>query len=240
MLGHSRPHIPLSVDAAELRLLSTLPALSAFIAIGTCFAAKSAAREHDSATEQADHSEGVLDEEYDKARTHRPLLLFLHALAAKPSLRALHLYACGITPYIMDHMPVWTHLLCLSLADNAELRNYTFVDVANRFPSLTWLTSPSRSDAAIEQLARLPRLEELRVSDHTIRWRQIYPDRFFKSEAGYRAHNEAASLRSVLYTVQRTHHTDHACPSLHSLTALCTVVNLTRLTVPAYWLNEAT
>ena len=43
-----------------------------------------------------------------------------------------------------------------------KLRNYSYANAAFRFPSLTSLTTATTSDAAIEQLVQLPRLEELR------------------------------------------------------------------------------
>ena len=99
---------------------------------------------------------------------HSPLLLFLHALAAKPSFVHLRLELCYLTPYVMEHMPVWPHLLCLAVEHNDSLEDYSFVGAAARFPSLTSLTSPSCHDAAIEQLVRLPRLEELRFPEYSV------------------------------------------------------------------------
>ena len=55
---------------------------------------------------------------------HSALLLFLHALASKPSLVHLDLISCDITPFVLDHMPVWPHLLSLDLHDNASLDDY--------------------------------------------------------------------------------------------------------------------
>ena len=48
------------------------------------------------------------------------LLLFIHALAAKPSLVRLRLGECYLSQFAMDHMPVWPHLLCLSVDKTAS------------------------------------------------------------------------------------------------------------------------
>ena len=169
---------------------------------------------------------------------HSPLLLFLHALAAKPSF--VHLHVGGITPFVMDHMPVWPHLLCFAVRGDHALRLYSFVGAAARFPSLTSLSSPSCHDAAIEQLVRLPRLEELRFPDYTISDQN--EGCVETTEHGFRAFSQAASLRSVQYTPPER--ADGECyereepPSLTSLTALCSLTHLTRLTVGAHWLPE--
>ena len=102
------------------------------------------------------------------ALRHSPLLLFLHSLAVKPSFVHLSLETCWITPYVMDHMPVWPHLQCLCVFNDSDVDSYSFVDSAARFPSLTSLASPSCHDAAIEQLVQLPRLEELRFLNYTV------------------------------------------------------------------------
>ena len=90
---------------------------------------------------------------------HSSLLVFLHQLAAKPSLVHLQLDQCGLNPFVMDHMPVWPHLRCLTVEDNRELRGYGFEGVAARLPALTSLTTSECSDAAIAQLVALPRVE---------------------------------------------------------------------------------
>ena len=177
------------------------------------------------------------------------LLLFLHALAAKQSFVHLRLEQChttphvmvnlvGIAPYVMDHMPVWPHLLCLSLAENDTLVTYPFTDVAARFPSLTSLTSPTGDSAAIEQLVRLPRLEELRFPKYVNSNRPDAESRTI--DDCLRACSSAASLRSVQYTrPDAADRYQNVMPSLSALAALFTVGCITRLTFTAHWLRES-
>ena len=165
---------------------------------------------------------------------HSALLLFLHHLAAKPSLLHLKLRACGLTTFIMQHMPVWPHLLCLSMKHNDWLRGYPFDHAAARFPSLTSLTSPTCSDAAIAQLLRLPALEELRFPSF------LTADDSSQGEAatarGFRALSRATSLRSLQLAPVNGYHDD--APSLASLTCVFSIRSLSRLTVSAMWLTE--
>jgi len=165
---------------------------------------------------------------------HSPLLLFFHALASKPSFGHLKLDHCGVTPFIMNHMPVWPHLLCLSIAANDELRDYPFDNVTSRFPSLTSLTSPNCSNAAIKQLVRLPRLEELCFPEYSL-WDEDEGG-VRTTGTGFRAFSKSATVRAVRYQPPANH--DAETPTLPSLTALFTLSNLTRLTINAWWLPE--
>jgi len=168
-----------------------------------------------------------------------PLLLFLHALAAKPSFVHLKLDCCEISPLVMDHMPVWPYLQCLSVPANEGLENYMFANAAARFPSLTSLSTSNCSNAAIEQLVRLRRLEELCFPEYS--WAgQAWNDRRVRTtERGFRAFSKSASLRSVQY-IPPERNADREVPSLTSLTALSALTNLTRLTIGAHWLDEST
>ena len=165
------------------------------------------------------------------ARRRSALLLFLHALAAKPSLVHLDLGSCGLTPFVLDHMPVWPYLLSLDLHDNDSLDNYRFEHAFSRFPSLTSLTSPSTSEAAIAQLVRLPALEELRFPDCSCG----------ASDEDYGAHSvtprlhsllQAAKLRSVYYSPPFCG-SDGPMLNLSGLTSLFTLTNLIRITISA-------
>ena len=78
------------------------------------------------------------------SQRHSPLLLFLHALASKQSFVHLKVHdgpvAPSVTPFVMDNMPMWPHLLCLDVASNS-LRDYCLAPY--RFPSLTSPASPT-------------------------------------------------------------------------------------------------
>ena len=95
-------------------------------------------------------------------RTYSALLLFLHALASKPSFVHLDLSHSDLASFVLDHMPVWPYLLSLDVHNNPSLRGYRFELAAEYFPSLTSLTSSNCSDAAIANIVRLPAVEELR------------------------------------------------------------------------------
>ena len=165
---------------------------------------------------------------------HSPLLLFFHALASKPSFVHLKLVDNdshpSLTPFVLDNMPVWPHLLCLSVA-SGSLRDYCIAP--HRFPSLTSLTFPNCSDACIERLVQLPKMEELRFPEYTTTEPEDGCVR--TTERGFRALSRADSLRSVQYTPPESY---EETPSLAALTALFTLTNLTRLTVNALWLPE--
>ena len=167
-------------------------------------------------------------------RRHTPLLLFLHSLAAKPSFVYLRLFSCGLTPFVMDHMPVWPYLLCLAVDNNETLDDYTFAQAAQRFPSLTSLSLPNCSDRAIQHLVQLPKLEELRFP----RYVRSQMEGMRTTARGFGAFSQATSLRSLYYSPPEGF--DGDTPSLASLTAVFTLPNLTRLTVSAGWLNETT
>ena len=121
---------------ADMRLLSTLPALASFSAQCIQF-------------ESGD-----------------PLLLSIHALAVKPSFVHLELITCDLTPFDLDHMPVWPYLPTKrEPGKQLPTNQYVFDHAAQRYPSLTSITSPNCSDAAIANIVRLPALEELRLSN---------------------------------------------------------------------------
>jgi len=168
---------------------------------------------------------------------YSPRLLFFHALAIKPTFVHLKLDRCDITPFVMGHMPVWPHLLCLSVRSlERMLRNYSFANAATRYPSLTSLALPCCSTAAIKHLVRLPRLEELRFPSYTRKGEDEDECGVQTTERGFQAFTRAASLRSVQYTPPDGW--DDQVPTVASLTALVTLSNLTRLTVNAQWLPE--
>ena len=213
--------------ANELRLLSTLPALAAFAASHTSF--------------RGQHGRGarVAGDEWRRPVASE-LAVVLPARARRQAF-VRHTQAGGMRPRAvrMDHMPVWPHLLCLSVADNPGLRNYPFRSAATQFPSLTSLTSSSRSDAAIAQLVRLPRLEELRFpaqSSKAVGGEERRPT----TEAGARAFHRATRLRCVQYASACWEQVDlPSAPNVAALTAFFTLEHLTRLSVPAHWMDEA-
>jgi len=184
---------------------------------------------HDCDSAQEDPDDPSLPQRYS------PLLLFLHALASKPSFVHLRLGACFLTSFVMDHMPVWPHLQCLPVW-NDELTSYSFANVASRFPSLTSLTSSCCSTAAIRELVRLPRLVELRFPDYSV-LNEEDNDGVRTTARGFRTFSQAPLLRSVQY-ISSQGGEEEVVPSLASLTALFTLTNLTRLTVGAHWLGE--
>ena len=163
---------------------------------------------------------------------HSALLLFLYALATKPSLVHLELIQCGITPFVLDHMPVWPHLLSLDVQCNEHLRRYRFEKAAIRFPSLTSLTQHNCSDAAIAHLVRLPALEELRFPDYLTT--KTDGGRVLTSARGFRALSKAANLRAIYYSLSIG--SDEEKPSQAALTSAFTLANLTRITISADWL----
>ena len=166
-------------------------------------------------------------------RDSPPLLLF-HALARKPSFVHLQLDSCGISPHLVDHMPVWPHLLCLSVYGNDELAaNYTFAGATQRFPSLTSLTSPTCSDDAIEQLVQLPQLEELQFLSYPLTGEGGSVQ---TTDRGFSALSQAASLRSVQYSP--ANRWEEGGLTVAALTSLLTITHLTRLTINAQWLLE--
>ena len=234
----------------DLQLLATLPALASLALERMHFEAGDeatlsqwqalSAQPHSSAASadgkreaeaEADEQQQPLNEDaHDPALPlqHSPLLIFLHHLAVKPSLVLLRLQGCGLSPFVMDRMPVWPHLLCLSVEGNHQLESYTFAMAAATFPSLTSLTSPSCSDEAVAQLARLPRVEELRFPQYS-------PDG--DSLPCLDALREAMSLRSLFLSravdVYECHHGRFA-----TLTAGLHVDCLVRLAVPTSWMND--
>ena len=166
---------------------------------------------------------------------YSPLLLFLHALAAKPSFVHLSLKACDLTPFVLEHMPVWPHLRCFALDDNdSDMRSYTFAQVTVHFPSLTSLSTSVCSDKAIKHLLQLPRLEELRFPAYDT---DDDGDSVSTTARGFAALGQATSLRALVYSPPEG--CDADTPLLASLTAVMTIAHLTRLTVNALWLNEA-
>ena len=137
----------------------------------------------------------------------------------------------SLTPFVLDNMPVWPHLLCLSV-DSDSLRDYCIAP--HRFPSLTSLTFPNCSDACIERLVQLPKMEELRFPEYTTT--KMWSGGARTTEQGFHEFCSAASLRSVQYTPPREY--DMESPSLPALTTFFTLANLTRLTLSAVWLAE--
>ena len=165
-------------------------------------------------------------------RKYSALLLFLHTLATKPSLVHLVLDSCRITPFVLDHMPVWPQLLSLSLLWNSQLSVYDFETAATRFPSLTSLTSPNCSDAAIAHLVRLPALEELRFPHYqTTDPLGVHVQ---TSARGFLSFSEATKLRSIYYSPP-----ERDSKKLPRVTAfpspVSALTHLTRLTIPATW-----
>ena len=257
------------LEVWKLRLLVALPVLASFAAQYTSFEAGSAetlrewqavragkpgakravcdAAEEDQHDEQKEgagservdreedgrSSEGAYD--LSLAQRHSPLLLFLHALAAKPTLVHLRLHSCGLTPFVLDHTPVWPYLLCLALCEPLDVpTNYSFARAIACFPSLTSLTTPDCSDAALEHIVQLPRLEELRVSDYTTKRGQGQAP---TTTRGFLTLSTAVMLRSVHYS--SVEGADEEPPSLASLIPLFTLAQLTRLSLPAWWMTES-
>ena len=164
---------------------------------------------------------------------HSALLLFLHALASKPSFVHLELVETDLTPFVLDHMPVWPHLLSLDLQGNHNLHRYRFKRAASCFPSLTSLTQPNCSDAAISHLVRLPALEELRFPRYCCAPGRDAERRVLTSARGFRTFSKANKLRSIYYSPPQGE--DKVKPSLAALTSVFTLANLTRLTLSATW-----
>ena len=148
------------------------------------------------------------------------------------------LVRCHMTPFVLDHMPVWPHLLSLAVESNENLNEYSFEHVAERFPSLTSLSSPNCSDAAVANIVRLPALEELRFPDlHDLQEQEeAWASRELTSTDGLQAFNRASKLRSIYYTpLEGAEGPDIVTMSLTNPIALFTLANLTRLTIPAAW-----
>ena len=251
----------------DLKLLSTLPALASFTVEVTSFETgseetlrewlavsaqkrgkKRKAQEVEEVAEEEKvpliglHQPQRREEPTDPSlpQRHSPLLLFLHALAAKPSFVHLQVKQCNLTPFVCDHMPVWPHLLCLSVEDNEELSDYSFDNAAVLFPSLTSFTSPNCSGEAIGRLLAIPKLEELRFGGDSAL--PITPEDVQKAVGGLRVLGTAASLHSVLYICPDLIHDEilhETAPAvLAALASVFSLTFLTRLTVPAYWLRE--
>ena len=179
-------------------------------------------------------SEGAYD--LSLAQRHSPLLLFLHALAAKPTLVHLRLHSCGLTPFVLDHTPVWPYLLCLNLSLPFDKpSNISFSKSTTCFPSLTSLTTPDYTAATVEHIVQLTRLEELRVSGYISSQRSN--GQAPTMAEGYSSFTDAALLRFRRYAPAED--IDEEPPSLASLTALFTLAQLTRLTLPAWWMDPA-
>ena len=189
--------------------------------------------EHHDDDEHDEEDTGENPNDPSLPQRYSPLLLFLHALAAKPAFVHLRLLHCDLTRFVLDHMPLWPHLLSLALQDDG-VRMYSFACAAVRFPSLTSLISPSCPDAAIRHLVQLPQLEELRFPEYYTT--EECSGEVQTTAAGFATFNQAASLRSVQYTPPEG--VDEETPSLASLTALFTLAHLTRLTLSAWWMDE--
>ena len=187
----------------------------------------------------ADHSPPQEDPiDTSLAQRHSPLLLFLHVLAAKPSFVYLQL-DYGLTPFVFDHMPVWPHLLCLCLECDEDLFDYSFAHFAQLFPSLLSFTSPNCSEQAVEDLVAMPKLEELCFDGYSAV--PVDHERVQKAVGGFRALSRATSLRSVVYwhhIVGYEKRFDDVAPAIYAaLAPVYTLTHLTRLTVPAFWLD---
>ena len=181
--------------------------------------------EFDEYEEQEDPNDPSLPQKYSA------LLLFLHALASKPALVDLELEHCGMTPFVLDRMPVWPHLLSLTLKNNNSLRCYRFERAAECFPSLTSLTQPNCSDRAISYLVRLPALEELRFPEYLTT--EEGGGGVLTSARGFRLLDKATKLRAIYYSPDEG--ADEDRPSLDTIASVHTFTNLTRITVSAFW-----
>ena len=65
-------------------------------------------------TERNEPSHRRKEDDPNLLKRWSPLLLFLHALATKPSFVHLRLDNCDLIPFVLDNMAVWPHLLSLS------------------------------------------------------------------------------------------------------------------------------
>ena len=249
-----------TLDIGELRLLSTLPALVSFEAQFAQFEESSeetltellalTLKQQNTprkpltddanvskvdeggvrAATEVDGDEDIVEEE----ERCSPLLLFLYALAAKPSFVHLNLDSCNLSPFVMEHMPVWPHLQCLSVRWNDQLNMYLFHNMALHFPSLTSLATSSRTDAAIEQFVQLPMLEELRLNNWLAN-DESEEERVRTTTAVLRALSTAPLLRSVQYRPPKNY---NKLPDLAALSAHFTLSGLVRLTIPCFWLTR--
>ena len=154
----------------ELQLLSTLPALASSAATSAQFWRGGhdtlyewmVVRDRQRGTRRRAVEAGVAEV---KAQRHCTLLHFLHALAAKPSFVHLKLESCVVTTYVLDHMPVWPHLLSLSVHEGERLRHHPYDSVGARLPSLTSLASDGCP--SVEQLLQMPRLQQLHLREYS-------------------------------------------------------------------------
>ena len=162
-----------------------------------------------------------------------PLLLFLHALAVKPSLVRLAIRGCDhLTPTVMYHLPVWPHLRCFALENNRKLRHYPFVDAHIHFPSLTTLSTSNCSDEAIGNLVQLSRLEELRFPRYST---NDGGESVETTAEGFAILGAMTSLRSLVFSPPEGN--DQKMPTSGSLAAMFNLNHLTRLTLNAWWLK---
>ena len=254
------------LDISDLKLLSTLPALASFTAVqmscdgGTnetlrewlAVSAKKQGteckadgveqvKEEEKAPLIRLHQPGWREDPNDASLSRRfsPLLLFLHTLAAKPSFVHLRLQNCDLNPFVFDHLPVWPHLLCLSVEDSQELSDYSFAKAAQQFPSLTSFSSPSCTEQAIRHLVAIPKLEELCFGGFYEFG--VGPEDVRESVNGFRVLSEVKSLRSVQYYHPDLYY-DETCHDIEprsyaALASVFTLKHLTRLTVPALLLD---
>ena len=243
----------------DLKLLSTLPALASFAVENVQFdkGNEETLREwlavsavHRGTKRKAEEVEGAEEEKEPERREnphgpslpqrHSPLLLFLHALATKPSFVRLRLEECDVAPFVCDHMSVWPYLLSFSLRDNCELCDYSFARAAELFPALTSFTSPSCSEQAIQHLVAIPKVEELCFGSHSVH--SVGTEGVQEMVRGFEALQTAASLRSVQYRHPDLVHDEafhYTTPrSYVALASIFNLTHLTRLTVPAFWLDE--
>ena len=184
--------------------------------------------------EQDASKEDANDPSLHRKLKHSALLLFLHALAAKPSLVHLDLAHAHLTPFIFDHMPVWPHLLSLDVRCNDGLLSYRFHKAAVCFPSLTSLSSPNCSDAAIAHIVQMPALEELWFPNYQTK--EVYEEfsgNVLTTTEGFRTFSLADKLRSLCYSPPAGNDVDE--PSDTALTSILTLTNLTRVTLSASW-----
>ena len=174
---------------------------------------------------------------------HTPLLLFLYALSAKPSFVHLVIQCRGLTRSVMDKMPVWPYLRCLDIWDIPALRKYSFNNAAHCYPSLTSLSTSDCTDSAYSNIVQLSKLEELRLPEYSApAGGNGVP--VWTMESTFRTLSRSSSLRSVQcnpswgQSRSRGQINDGQMPPLQMLTALFTLTNLVRLTLPACWLPE--
>ena len=181
--------------------------------------------------DEGDDEEESDDSEKDSSlpQKNSAFLLFLHALASKPSLVHLELVNCGFTRSHFDHMPVWPHLLSIDLYanDDDEFCCYDFGNAVERFPSLTSLSVSNCSDAAITHLVRLPVLEELRFHNYLCAEVDVVE--------GFRTLSEASKPRAIYFSGFVGGEDDFPYTSRHALDSLHSLPHLTRLSISAGW-----